>query len=49
MDNIIFLVGAYAFIWLILAYYFFITGKKVDKLEKKLNIILEEKEENHKI
>lgn len=44
MKNIEFLVGAYAFIWLILAYYFYATGSKVKKLEEKVKSLEEEKE-----
>ena len=44
MKNIEFLVGAYAFIWLILAYYFYATGSKIKKLEEKVKSLEEEKE-----
>ena len=42
-----FLIGAYAFIWVILAYYFFTTGKKLNKLEEKVARMVEEKEDNN--
>ena len=44
MNNIGYLIGAYAFIWLILAYYFYATGSKVKKLEEKVKSLEEEKE-----
>ena len=43
MKNIEFLVAAYSFIWVLLAYFFFISGKKVNALEVKLRAIEEEK------
>ncbi|HIZ88663.1 MAG: CcmD family protein [Candidatus Mucispirillum faecigallinarum] len=44
MNNIGYLIGAYAFIWLILAYYFYATGSKVKQLEEKVKTLEEEKE-----
>ena len=44
MKNMEYLVAAYSFIWLLLAYYFFTTGKKVSILEKKVRALEEEKE-----
>ncbi len=48
MQNIIFLISAYGFIWLLLAYYFFATGKQISRLEKKVDMLISEKEENIK-
>lgn len=47
MNNVQFLIGAYAFIWVILAYYFFTTGKKLNKLEEKVARMVEEKEDSN--
>ena len=44
MNNIGYLIGASAFIWLILAYYFYATGSKVKQLEEKVKTLEEEKE-----
>ncbi len=44
MKNVEFLVAAYTFIWLILAYYFYISGNKLKKLEEKVKILEEDKE-----
>lgn len=45
MNNLGYLVGAYAFIWIVLAYYFYASGSKLKKLEEKVRILEEEKEE----
>lgn len=45
MKNIIFLICAYGFIWLIIAYYFFVSGRKINKLEERLSRIIDEKDE----
>ncbi len=43
MHNIEFLAGAYTFIWFILGFYFFKTGRKIKKLEQKVMMLEEEK------
>lgn len=45
MNNLGYLVGAYALIWIVLAYYFYATGSKLEQLEEKVRILEEEKEE----
>lgn len=45
MNNLGYLVGAYACIWIVLAYYFYATGSKLKQLEEKVRILEEEKEE----
>ncbi len=44
MNNIEYLIGAYALIWLVLAYYFYASGTKLKQLEKKEKILEDEKE-----
>ena len=44
MNNIEYLIGAYALIWLVLAYYFYASGTKLKQLEKKKKILEDEKE-----
>lgn len=44
MNNIGYLIGAYAFIWIVLAYYFYISGAKLKKLEEKVKMLEDEKE-----
>ena len=34
MNNIEYLIGAYALIWLVLAYYFYASGTKLKQLEE---------------
>ena len=43
MKNINFLIAAYSFIWIAIAYYFYYTGKKVKNLEKRIKRLEEEK------
>lgn len=43
MKNIEFLMAAYAFIWILLGYYFFVSGKKIKELERKLDTLEEER------
>lgn len=45
MKNIIFLVCAYGFIWLLIAYYFYSSGRKINILEERIARLMEEKEE----
>lgn len=45
MNNLGYLIGAYALIWIVLAYYFYATGSKLKKLGEKVKILEEEKEE----
>lgn len=45
MNNLGYLVGAYACIWIVLAYYFYASGSKLKQLEEKVRILEEEKEE----
>ena len=42
--NIEYLIGAYALIWLVLAYYFYASGTKLKQLEEKVKILEDEKE-----
>ncbi len=44
MNHIEYLVAAYSFIWLILAFYFYNTGRKLKKLEEKAAFLESEKE-----
>lgn len=44
MNNIEYLIGAYALIWLVLAYYFYTSGTKLKQLEEKVKILEDEKE-----
>ena len=44
MNNIEYLIGAYALIWLLLAYYFYASGTKLKQLEEKVKILEDEKE-----
>ncbi|MDE7315577.1 MAG: CcmD family protein [Mucispirillum sp.] len=44
MNNIGYLIGAYALIWIVLAYYFYTSGAKLKKLEEKVKILEENKE-----
>ena len=44
MNNIEYLIGAYALIWLVLAYYFYASGTKLKQLEEKVKILEDEKE-----
>ncbi len=45
MKNIIFLVCAYGFIWLLIAYYFYYSGRKINRIEERIARLMEEKEE----
>lgn len=45
MNNLGYLVGAYACIWIVLACYFYASGSKLKSLEEKVRILEEEKEE----
>lgn len=45
MNNIGYLIGAYTLIWVVLAYYFYVSGSKLKKLEEKIRVLEEEKEE----
>ena len=38
MNNIEYLIGAYALIWLVLAYYFYTSGAKLKQLEEKVKM-----------
>lgn len=49
MNNLGYLVGAYAFIWLVLAYYFYVSGNKLKKLEEKVKLLEEERENIDKL
>lgn len=44
MNNIGYLIGAYTLIWIVLAYYFYISGAKLKKLEEKVKMLEDEKE-----
>lgn len=44
MNNIGYLIGAYTLIWLVLSYYFYISGAKLKKLEEKVKMLEDEKE-----
>lgn len=44
MNNLGYLIGAYGFIWLVLAYYFYVSGNKLKQLEEKVKLLEEEKE-----
>jgi len=39
MKNIWFLVAAYSVIWILLAYYFFKLGNKIEKLNKRISTL----------
>ncbi|WP_300720730.1 CcmD family protein [uncultured Brachyspira sp.] len=43
MDNIEYLIGAYALIWLVLAYYFYVSGAKLKQIEEKVKMLEDEK------
>lgn len=43
MNNIYFLIFAYSFMWIIFGIYFYISGKKVSRLEREIQDIIENK------